>query len=161
MNIEQILIVFNRHEVRYLIIGGVNFLLQHKPVLTFDVDFWIEDNEMNRRRCESALTELDAAWGRTEAEWGLVAAKPAGWLDRQSVFCLTSPHGAIDVFRSVQGVPDWTAAFAASVSGKTAAGTAYRGLSDQDMLACQLSIPVESRKVDRINELQKALMRHG
>ena len=160
MNIDHILAVFNRHEVRYLLIGGVNFLLRHRPVLTFDMDFWIEDNEANRRRCELALNELNAEWGRTEADWAPVAARPAGWLAQQSVYCLTSPHGAIDIFRSVQGLANWTAAFTASVAGHTAAGTPYRGLSDQDMLACQLSLPPESRKSDRIRDLQKALTAH-
>jgi hypothetical protein len=160
MNIEHILDVFNRLGVRYLLIGGVNFLLRHKPVLTFDVDVWIEDNAANHQRCESALIELNAEWGRTETEWEPVAAKPKGWLAQQSVFCLTSPHGAIDIFRSVQGLQDWATAFASSVSGHTAAGTAYHGLSDEDMLACQLSIPPESRKHDRIRELQKTITRH-
>ena len=157
MNIEHILAVFNRHEVRYLLIGGVNFLLRHKPVLTFDVDFWIEDSGTNRRRCEEALNQLNAEWGRTDSDWGPVANLAAGWLSQQSVFCLTSPCGAIDIFRSVQGLQDWEAAFATSVSGNTASGTAYTGLSDADMLACQLSIPLESRKNDRIQELQKAM----
>ncbi len=160
MNIEHILAVFNRHEVRYLLIGGVNFLLRHKPVLTFDVDFWIEDSEANRRRCEEALNELNAEWGRTDSDWGAVANLAAGWLSQQPVFCLTSPHGAIDIFRLVQGLSDWDEAFTVSVSGTTASGTAYSGLSDADMLACQLSIPVESRKNDRIQELQKAMTPH-
>jgi hypothetical protein len=157
MDIEHILIVFNRHEVRYLLIGGMNFLLQHKPVLTFDVDFWIEDTDSNRDRCESALSELNAEWGHEEADWGPVSSKPKGWLAQQSVFCLTSPHGAIDIFRRVQGLADWSAAFSSAVSGSTAEGTAYLGLSDSDMLTCQLSIPEEYRKIDRIHELRKAL----
>ncbi len=137
-------------------LGGGNFLLRHKPVLTFDVDFWIEDTEINRRRCEVALSELAAEWGTAEFDWGPVALKASGWLSRQSVYCLTSPHGAIDIFRSVKGLSDWNASFNASVLGKTASGIAYRGLSDQEMLACQLSLPPESRKNDRIRELEKA-----
>ena len=160
MNIDHILAVFNRHKVRYLLIGGVNFLLRHKPVLTFDVDFWIEDTETNRRRCEESLNELNAEWGRTDADWGPVANLVPGWLSQQPVFCLTSPHGAIDIFRSVQGLSDWATVFAVSVSGTTASGTAYTGLSDADMLTCQLSIPLESRKNDRVQELQKAMTPH-
>ena len=160
MNVDHILAVFNRHKVRYLLIGGVNFLLRHKPVLTFDVDFWIEDNEANRHRCEESLSELSAEWGRTDADWGAVANLAPGWLSQQPIFCLTSPSGAIDIFRSVQGLSDWAAAFAVSISGTTASGTAYSGLSDADMLACQLSIPLELRKNDRIRELQKAMTTH-
>lgn len=161
MNIDHILAVFNRHEVRYLLIGGVNFLLRHKPALTFDVDFWIEDSAANHRRCEAALVELNAEWGRTESDWGPVAKLPSGWLAQQSVFCVTSPYGAVDIFRAVQGLQAWATSFATSVSGQTASGTDYRGLSDQDMLTCQLSLPAESRKQDRIQELQKASAPHG
>ncbi len=143
-----------------MLIGGVNFLLRHKPVLTFDVDFWIEDSEANRILCEAALTELNAEWGSTDSEWGPVATLASGWLSRQPVFCLTTPHGAIDIFRSVQGLMGWDTAFAASVSGTTAAGTAYTGLSDADMLACQISLPEETRKLDRVRELQKAMSSH-
>ena len=41
MHIDHILKVMNDSGVKYLVIGGVNFLLQHKPVLTFDIDLWI------------------------------------------------------------------------------------------------------------------------
>jgi len=157
MDIDLILSVFNRHAVRYLLIGGVNFLLRHKPALTFDVDFWIKDDPDNLRRCEAALIELKAEWGPTEAEWKPVTSWPSGWLARQPVFCLSSPAGAIDIFRSVCGLPDWSASWTESVEGRTASGVEYRGLSDGDMLQCQLSLTPESRKDDRIRELRRAL----
>ncbi len=157
MDIDHILTVLNRRGVHYLLIGGVNFLLRHKPVLTFDIDFWIEDDPGNCLRCEGALAELDAEWGPAEKTWGPVTALPTGWLSRQTIYCLSSPHGAIDIFRSVAGLPSWQQSFATSVSGQTAAGTVYRGLSDADMLACQLSLDPEDRKNDRIRDLKKVL----
>ena len=42
MNVEHILRVMQRHQVAFILIGGMNFLLRHQPVVTFDVDFWIE-----------------------------------------------------------------------------------------------------------------------
>jgi hypothetical protein len=160
MNVDQILMVFNRHGVRYLLIGGMNFLLRHKPVLTFDVDFWIEDTLENLQRCESALAELDAEWGMGDSDWGPVKGKAAGWLAQQGVFCLSCPHGAIDVFRGVKGLGSWQDSYAASVSGETGAGVAYRGLSDEDMLKCQLSLDEVDRKADRISDLKRAVERH-
>ncbi|MEI6514639.1 MAG: hypothetical protein WCO77_01565 [bacterium] len=161
MNVDYILSVMNRHDVNYLLIGGMNFLLRHKPVMTYDVDFWIEDVEANRRACEQALSELNAEWGSTEGDWGKVAQLPVGWLARQSVYCLASPHGAIDVFRAVRGLSSWRDSDRTAISGKTADGFAYRGLSDEDMLACQLCLEPEIRKEDRIRELRKALEQHG
>ena len=160
MDIDHILAVFNRHEVRYLLIGGIHFLLRHKPVLTFDIDFWIEDNIDNRRRCENALIALRAEWGANENNWGPVSDLPGGWLGQQVVFCLSSPSGAIDIFRSVSGLSSWQRSFDASVEGRTAAGTPYRGLSDEDMLACPMSLDPQERKNDRIRDLRKALSIH-
>jgi hypothetical protein len=52
------------------------------------------------------------------------------------VYSLNSPHGAIDIFRSVTGLPDWAASRQTAVREATGAGTIYYGISDQDMLAC-------------------------
>jgi predicted nucleotidyltransferase len=41
--IDDILRILNEHGVQYTLIGGVNFILQHESIATFDVDFWIEE----------------------------------------------------------------------------------------------------------------------
>ncbi len=157
MNIDRILAALNDGQVDHLLVGGVNFLLRHRPELTFDVDVWIRDTPGNRGRCEAALAALGAEWGRDEASWGPVSRLPAGWLDAQPVFCMTTPDGALDVFRAVKGLPDWSACAARAVSGRTAAGVAYRGLCDADMLACQLALPPAERKEARISALRAVL----
>jgi hypothetical protein len=136
MDVDQILATMNDCQVEYLLIGGMNFLLRHEPVLTFDVDLWINDREANRRRCERALEMLEAEWGETDSDWGKVAERGPGWLDRQPVFCLNSPSGAIDIFRSVTGLADWAASRVRASRNMTAGGAAYWGLSDEDMLYC-------------------------
>ena len=135
----------------------MNFLLRHAPVLTYDVDFWIEDTPENRDRCEKALCELRAEWGATEEDWGPVADKPAGWLVAQGMFCLTSPHGAIDVFRSVEGLASWSDSRTKAQMSTTASGTKYVGLSDEDMLQCQLALPESQRHHQRVEVLNQAL----
>jgi len=157
MNADRILAAMNEHGVRCLLIGGMNFLLRHAPVLTCDVDLWIEDTPDNRRRCEEALVSLGATWGPTEADWRPVAERPARWLDRQPLFALATEHGAVDIFRSVTGLTDWSASFADGADEHTAAGTPYRGLSDRDMLRCQEALDASERKVDRMRALRKAL----
>jgi hypothetical protein len=52
MTVDQILETFNRRQAGYLLIGGMNFLLRHQPVLTFDVDLWVADTPENLRRTE-------------------------------------------------------------------------------------------------------------
>lgn len=157
MNIDQILKTLNDHEVAYVLIGGMNFLLRHAPVLTYDVDLWIEDTPENLRRCEKALGELQAQWGASDDDWGPAADKPAGWLHRQSVFCLTSPYGSIDVFRTVKGLGPWAQSRARAKTSETAGGVRFVGLSDEDMLKSQMALPEAERNPQRIRALKRAL----
>jgi hypothetical protein len=160
MNVDRILETLKQFQVSYILIGGMNFLLRHKPELTYDVDIWIEDSSENRLRCEQALVALDAEWGRTDEEWRPVSQHPVGWLGWQPLFCLTSPHGAIDVFRSVAGLGDWNDSYSAAPRGMTAGGVDFVGLSDEDMLKCQLALNEGLRKRDRIATLEQAIRRN-
>jgi hypothetical protein len=157
MNVDTILDTMNRHQVSFLLIGGMNFLLRHAPVLTYDVDLWVADTPENLPACEQALVALDAQWGATDRDWGPVARRDPGWLSTQILFCLTSPHGAIDIFRRVKGLGDWQHSFETSACEVTAGGIPYRGLSDADMLQCQLALEANEQKQDRIAALKRAL----
>lgn len=159
MNVDTILDTLNRNGVDYLLIGGMNFLLRHQPVLTFDVDVWLEDTAANRARCQQALVELNASWGPTEESWSPVARIPGDWLERRGVYCLITNAGPLDVFRAVTGLPDWALCAARAIPGQTPAGVAYRGLCDADMLACQLALEEPARKLDRIRTLQDSMKR--
>jgi hypothetical protein len=157
VNVDLILDTLNRHQVAYLLIGGMNFLLRHAPVLTYDVDVWIEDEAANREHCEQALAELAAEWGPTNAQWRPVSQNPPGWTASQALFCLTSPHGSIDVFRSVKGLESWAACRTRAVMAKTATGVPYFALSDEDLLRCQMVLPEGEQKLDRIRVLKQAI----
>ena len=139
-------------------IGGMNYLLKHEPVLTYDVDFWLEDTAANLSRAEAALAALHAEWGLTEEDWGPVAGRKPGWLSRQTLYCLTSPHGSIDIFRHVKGLESgWQEAQRSAEARKTAGNIDYAGLSDMDMLRCQLALDEGERKQDRIRRLRDSL----
>ena len=157
MNIDHILETLNRYRVDYLLIGGVNFLLHHKPILTYDVDVWVADNDTNLVALNRALIDLGAAWGSTELQWAPVPEDPS-WLKRQSCFCLTTAHGALDVFRNVLGVEGrYQECVTEARSGTTAAGIGYRGLSDRHMLECQLALDSDVQDKDRISALRDAI----
>jgi hypothetical protein len=161
MNIDEIIRAMNRHGCRFLLIGGVNFMLRHQPILTYDVDLWIEDSEENRRHCEQALLELKAEWGATDASWGSVSRLGDGWLDSQHVYSLLTAHGAVDIFRSVAGLDDWQACWQRAKSESTQAGETYRGLADEDMLECQLALAEGLQKQERIRALRAAIEKQG
>jgi hypothetical protein len=160
MNVDHILRTFHECGVESLLIGGMNFLLRHEPVLTYDIDFWIHDTPENLDRCDRALQKLDAAWGPTEHDWRPVATQP-GWLGRQPLFCLTSSSGAIDIFRTVKGLPSWAECNARAYAGRTAGDVPYRGLCDEDMLACQMALPPPERRQARVAVLERAIGRRG
>jgi hypothetical protein len=150
-----ILAAFVRHEVDFLLIGGMNFFLRHRPITTFDVDLWVNDEDTNLAKVTAALTELAAQWGASTETFAPVPSDPA-WLKRQSIFCLTSQAGAIDIFRTVDGLESYAACKARAVQ-TTRDGITFRGLSDADMLACQLALPEGERRLDRIAYLEKIL----
>lgn len=157
MNVDTILDTLNRHGVDYLLIGGMNFLLRHQPVLTFDVDVWIEDSPSNRMRCQQALLALHATWGPTVEEWGPVSRFQDDWLERRAVICLITSAGPLDIFRGVAGLPNWSTCATRGLNLHTPAGIPYRGLSDEDMLACQLALAEPDRKLDRVRLLQDSI----
>lgn len=156
MNADRILAAFAGREVDCLLIGGMNFLLRHQPVLTFDVDFWVRDDSANLERVHAALMELDAQWGATEGTWGPISRDPQ-WLTRQQIFCFTTAHGAVDVFRRVRGLDDYAACKARSTLLHTQGGSPYHSLADADMLACQLALAAGERRLDRVAYLEKLL----
>jgi hypothetical protein len=157
MNADEILATFARQEVDAILIGGMNFLLRHQPVLTFDIDFWVRDTDENLVKANRALHDLEAEWGRSEATWGPVPVDPT-WLRNQSVFCVTTKYGAVDIFRDVRGLDgSYEACRARAILAQTVSGISYLSLSDQDMLACQMALPENERRLDRVNFLQNYL----
>lgn len=157
MDIDLALRTMQNHSVHFLLIGGMNFLLKYQGELTYDIDLWIEDTPENRAACEEALAELNAEWGKTEQDWGPVAEKPKGWIASQGVFSLLSDAGAIDIFRAVSGLDDWNASYQDAQPGVTAGGVNYQGLSDRDMLRCQLALESGVQKESRVKRLREEL----
>jgi hypothetical protein len=157
MNVDVILSALNSEQVDYILVGGMNFLIRHLPELTFDVDIWVRDSDSNLERLNRALRQLGAQWGPTEQEWAAVP-EDWRWLQRQMVFCLTTDHGALDVFRELRGLENQyeTCRTAASLI-HTASGIPFMSLSDEHMLACQEALPVEERHLKRMEVLREAI----
>ena len=157
MNVDEILQTLNDGQVDYLLIGGMNFLIRHLPELTFDVDIWVRDDTENLGRLNQSLRRLGAEWGRTEKEWRPVP-DDWRWLESQGVFCLTTRHGALDIFRDVRGLEGkYPECKARGIPTTTAAGVSFTGLSDRDMLTCQEALPLQERKTRRMEVLRRAI----
>lgn len=55
---EDLLALFERHDVRYLIIGGLAFIYHAKPRYTKDMDLWIGPEHENVARANRALADF-------------------------------------------------------------------------------------------------------
>lgn len=161
MNVDRILEALNHREVDYLLIGGINFLLRHKPLLTYDVDVWVRDDAANLASLNRALKALGAGWGKTEKTWGVVPDDPS-WLRQQGVFCLTTDQGALDIFREVLGL-EGRYDECKREAGKefTASGVAYLGLSDRHMLLAEQALDPGNQRTDRIETLKEAIAKRA
>jgi hypothetical protein len=103
---DRLLEVFERHGVRYVVIGGFAAMLRGSPYDTTDVDVTPERSELNLRRLSAALEELEAAVrvdAESAADLPALELDPAA-LDRFQTLALTTKHGNLDICL----VPDGT-----------------------------------------------------
>ena len=59
---REILELLNKHEVEYIVVGGVAAVIHGAPVTTFDLDALVRVSEENATRLKTALDELDARY---------------------------------------------------------------------------------------------------
>jgi len=75
------------------------------------------------------------------------------------MFCLTTNHGALDIFREVLGLENrYDECRRRAYAARTATGISFAGLSDRDMLTCQESLPVEQQNSRRMKILRRAIL---
>ena len=65
---REILELLNRHEVEYIVVGGVAAVIQGAPVTTFDLDALVRVGEGNAERLTIALDELEARYREHDSE---------------------------------------------------------------------------------------------
>ncbi|MGH3023899.1 MAG: hypothetical protein ACRDNI_09610 [Gaiellaceae bacterium] len=98
--------VLRRHELEYIVIGGIGARIWGSPRNTDDLDICPSLTRTNKKRLAAALTELDAAFRPPGLEEGY--APPGGWDERSFEaivsLALTTELGWLDVWF----VPDGT-----------------------------------------------------
>jgi hypothetical protein len=88
---EDLLHLFHKHSVRYLIIGGLAFIYHAKPRYTKDMDLWIGPSEGNVKRANIALAEFGSPY---------LLNPDAG----EEILQLGVPPDRIDLMRAIEGV---------------------------------------------------------
>jgi hypothetical protein len=79
-----------RHDVRYLIVGGLAFIYHAKPRFTKDMDVWVEPTAANLERANQALTEFGSPHL-------LDTDRP------ESILQIGLPPNRIDVLQAIEG----------------------------------------------------------
>lgn len=87
----DLLDALTRHEVRYLIVGGLAFIYHAKPRFTKDMDIWIEPESVNLKRANQALAEF----GSPNL---LDTDRP------ESILQIGLPPNRIDLLQTIEGI---------------------------------------------------------
>lgn len=106
---EEILAALARHEVRYVLIGGLAATLHGSPHLTQDVDITPDPARDNVGRLSAALTELDARVRAQGLESPLPFSHDADSLGAVGVWNLATRFGDLDISfvpTGTNGYPD-------------------------------------------------------
>lgn len=122
----DILEILRRHDVEFIVVGGVAAVLQGAPVVTFDTDIVHSRAEANVERLLGALAELEAYY-REHPDW-----KPtpeAKWLMGRGHHLLATTLGPLDVLCMLTAERDYEALVQHSEWIEIAEGVEVRALS--------------------------------
>jgi hypothetical protein len=86
----DLLEALDRHDVRYLIVGGLAFIYHAKPRFTKDMDVWVDPTAANVEKANRALAEFGSPNP-------LDSDRPA------SVLQIGLPPNRIDVLQTIEG----------------------------------------------------------
>lgn len=109
---EEILRILDKHEVRYVLIGGLAATLYGSVTPTFDVDITPEMTTANLSRLSAALTELDARIRIEGIPDGLPFSHDATSLMGITTLNVVTKFGPLDLATQPAGVTsfaDWDA----------------------------------------------------
>jgi hypothetical protein len=105
---DALLEVLHRHNVRYVLIGGLAAALRGSAAPTFDVDITPDLGADNLMRLSAALTDLEARIRVDGIPEGLPFAHNAGSLARMTMLNLVTQFGDLDVAFYPAGVGDYS-----------------------------------------------------
>jgi hypothetical protein len=103
LDVGRILEVFRKHDVRYVLIGGLAALLYGSPYITTDIDIVPERGKINLDRLSDALRELHArVWTSPKPE-GVAFDHDGASLGEVDVWNLVTDAGRLDITFSPSG----------------------------------------------------------
>lgn len=93
-DLKELLSAFNKHGVKYLVVGGYAFGVHAEPRATKDLDLFIRSDELNAAAVYRALTQYGAP---------LDGLSPRDFIDG-STFQIGQPPARVDILQSIDGL---------------------------------------------------------
>jgi hypothetical protein len=109
---DEIFACLDRHDVRYVLIGGLAAVLHGSPLPTLDADICPAQDRPNLERLATALSDLDARIRTPDAAEGLRFPHEAPFLADLSLLNLVTRFGDLDLTfqpSGTQGFPELSA----------------------------------------------------
>lgn len=106
LNPVRIVEILNRHQVRYVIIGGIAAQLQDLPVpATIDIDLTPARDNENLEHLAAAFDELDAMLYSADEGGTWFPRHPVEYWAQYDTLHLISNHGPLDIVFVPDGAP--------------------------------------------------------
>ena len=105
---KDLLELFNKYQVKFLIVGGYALAFHGAPRMTGDIDLFIDTNSENAQRIMQALGEFG---------FGDVGLTLQDFILPEKVIQLGVPPVRVDIITSLSGV-SWEKAYGSKESGK-------------------------------------------
>lgn len=134
---QDILRVFNAHNVKYLVVSGYAFGVYTEPRTTKDIDLWIRTDPENARAVFQALAEFGAP---------ISGLSPEDFTDG-AIFQMGQPPERIDILQQVSGV-DFDSAWEHRVEGFVDEKTPALVISKEDLIRNKLASGREQDLLD-------------
>lgn len=93
-DLKELLSAFNKHGVKYLVVGGYAFGVHAEPRATKNLDLFIRSDELNGAAVYRALTQYGAP---------LDGLSPRDFIDG-STFQIGQPPARVDILQSIDGL---------------------------------------------------------
>ncbi len=94
---EELFTCLDRHDVNYVLIGGLAAVLHGSPLPTLDADICPSRDLENLRRLASALEELDARIRTLDTADGVRFPREAAFLGQMELLNLVTSAGDLDL----------------------------------------------------------------
>lgn len=130
---EEIFACLDRHEVRYVLIGGLAAVLHGSPLATFDADICPDRETQNLRRLAAALEEIDARIRTPDSPRGVPFPREAAFLEGVQLLNLVTRFGDLDLSFSPSGTGGF-ADLAGNAAEMTIRGLRVRVASLEDVI---------------------------